>query len=43
MNPVYQATSDKFLTSYHTGHLGHEFVDCVSKPQLMNTSKSHKR
>ncbi|KAK4701590.1 hypothetical protein P7C70_g4636, partial [Phenoliferia sp. Uapishka_3] len=37
MNPVYQATCDKFLTSYHTGHLGSEFVDCVSKPQLMNT------
>ena len=40
MNPVYQATAAKFLTSYHTAHLGSEFVECVSKPQLMNTSAS---
>ncbi|KAK4704253.1 hypothetical protein P7C70_g1956, partial [Phenoliferia sp. Uapishka_3] len=37
MNPVYQATCDKFLSSYHTGHLGSEFIECVSKPQLQNT------
>ena len=40
MNPVLQAISDRFLTSYHTGHLQDEFVDCVSKPQLQNTSQS---
>lgn len=40
MNPVYQRICDKFLTSYHDGHLGKEFVPCVSKPQLQNTSQS---
>lgn len=37
MNPVYQAVCNTFLTLYHTGHLGKEFVDCESKPQLQNT------
>ncbi|KAL8280676.1 hypothetical protein RQP46_006999 [Phenoliferia psychrophenolica] len=37
MNPTYQAMADKFLTSHTTGHLGSEFVECESKPQLMNT------